>query len=44
MSAEDNIMHLVALTETCCSELGGHRLETSKKHGGVAHSQADSKL
>lgn len=36
-SAEDNIMHLGALTEAHCSELGGHQLETSKKHGGVTH-------
>lgn len=43
-SAEDNIMHLGALTEAHCSELGGHQLETSEKHGGVTHSHADSKL
>lgn len=32
MSAEDNIMHLGAFTETCCSKLGHHQLKTTKKY------------
>ena len=37
MSAEDNIVYLRALTETRCSKLGRHQLETTKKHMGVSH-------
>lgn len=44
LNAEDNIMHLGALTETRCSKLGGHQLETTKKHTGLTLSQADCKL
>lgn len=44
LNAEDNIMHLGALIETRCSKLGGHQLETTKKHTGLTLSQADCKL
>lgn len=35
LNAEDNIMHLGALMETCCSKLGREQLETSKKHSAL---------
>lgn len=43
-NAEDNIMHLGALTENRCSKLGGQQLEITKKHTVLSLSQADCKL
>lgn len=44
LNAEDNIMHLGALMETCCSKLGREQLETSKKHSALTLSQTDCEL